>query len=748
MTLDTLLATARDVTALFVVCAIGLTAAVALSGAAGLSGGLAASLVVIGLAGVATFALHGLILAVATSGVAVGVFATAALLIGAAFLATHQYGARGLWLAALAAVGAALAWGLIAATQRGSGAAVATLLGLGPPDSARAMAITAAAPAFLLAVFALLAFGALAAAHRAAQNGAATNTEMVASGPTRLGEGARLAFAAPPAWFDCLYATLGGAARDPALCVFTPPTVESDPQWARSEAPPPADPALAAAARAPDEPGDAAVARVPASLTMPADPAVETPAFAPLDPAEGAPPPSETASISAPASPDAAGPPDVSQEARVSDTPEGAPEADATAPTTLSTPPLAASLAPEADSQADAQAGGGAAAEIGDTAPQPIEAPPGVSVADMGDLVQPTADGAVALASAGLGERRRSEFVCFSMMTVEPERLCRDQALSLADFSVTWREPGGEATAPPESVECFYDPRLPLHASLFVHLSGELAEPMARAAAADAARIRKADAIYEMVTRLVGGVRASAADRGAQGAEALAEDRLDLSLHIANGSDLLSPWAAQDFGRDRRDPIFNLRSSGQTLALLRRLKTETQAVRRGADGPPLAETLEAALASRPAAPAWRTEAAGSGRQGAFIVVADAAAAETLSEEEAARLAGAFRAAGAPIVFLVVGAVERPAGAQRLAADTGGVSAATASLDGLSDALSAALERLRSFCALKVTAPESFFDAGEFEISLRRRLTDGCVAEQIAVRRCDGLEMRERLIVAD
>ncbi|MEL6318458.1 MAG: hypothetical protein AAFR16_12565, partial [Pseudomonadota bacterium] len=68
------------------------------------------------------------------------------------------------------------------------------------------------------------------------------------------------------------------------------------------------------------------------------------------------------------------------------------------------------------------------------------------------------------------------------------------------------------------------------------------------------------------------------------------------------------------------------------------------------------------------------------------------------------------------------------------------------------ALGAVLERVltraRSFCALKVTAPASFFDDGAFEVRLRRRMTDGCRLEQVAQLACGALTRTERILPAD
>src|SRR5262249_54731200 len=154
-----------------------------------------------------------------------------------------------------------------------------------------------------------------------------------------------------------------------------------------------------------------------------------------------------------------------------------------------------------------------------------------------------------------------SSFVCFPMLGALADRLCPDPQLNQTDVEVSWRAPGGDAFAAIDGLECFLDPTPPLYATLIVHLSADLAGMMPRApGGGEGPMVRKSLSIYDMVTRLVGLARAGGRDDASGG--------LYLSLFVANGSRLNSPWASQDFGPEMSDRLFDVASSAQTLALL------------------------------------------------------------------------------------------------------------------------------------------------------------------------------------
>ncbi len=178
-----------------------LTAVTLLSGAVGVSLALANAFAVVALSALVAFALSGALFWTAGASLGGTGLVLAALVLTGAFLGGHWFGVRGLWIAALSACGAALAWLLLWAFGRE----------LPPP-------LGLAGPMAAFACLTFLSFGALGALTRAAAAPAAGSAEQPA---------ALALLASPPAWFDCAYAALGGSAEAPGQCVLTPPPTAS-----------------------------------------------------------------------------------------------------------------------------------------------------------------------------------------------------------------------------------------------------------------------------------------------------------------------------------------------------------------------------------------------------------------------------------------------------------------------------------------------------------------------------------------
>ncbi|MEO1330583.1 MAG: hypothetical protein AAFW46_13045 [Pseudomonadota bacterium] len=697
MSLTTALALGRDIAALAVACLLVLTAAASLSGGAGLAGGLAATVAAVAASSLATLALFG----------AVAIFVEAPLgalliVIGAAavvggFAAAQFYGVRGLWLVTLAVLGALLAALILWTFMRH----------LGRP-------IGGVAPLAAAAVLALTTFGALGATLRA-QSASGAAAPLGAERPWRA---ATLLFATPPAWFDCAYATLGGEAVRPGFCAFKPPAPVIAAPGSPTPGAPAAPPTLAMAE--PDRAGVAPIseseAAGPEAASTPAFPTERTPDFAPLRENEAV----------RPNQPDRLGP--APTETPLADGVEAASDAAGAAglaaPDLGPTPSTAQSRQPVAE------------------APDPLDRPDAarVRVAAADRAPSPPRAEAPPVQSPGSDERRRTEFVCFPMPGGLADQLCPDDRVTPRDLSVRWlgaAASGGEARAGVDQIECFREPTMTLHATLVVDLNGAMAAGMPAGGAP--ARRRKIDAVYDMLTRLIVEARAEAAsDASAADPGGRAGPGLSLSAYIAGGSRLESPWASQQFGEGRRDRVFDVRSTRQTLALVRRIQTEAQALRRSASGRDLSETLAAVVIERPDDPEPPT-------QGLVLAAVDASAARTLEPGALRALSERYRAARLPLYVAEIGDGEPYEPLRRAAEATGGGAFSAADAESVSKIADRLLKRTNAFCAVRISAPESFYDAGGVQVRLRRALLDGCDFEQIATISCNGLSMSERII---
>lgn len=763
MSLASWLGLARDLAAILAIGAALLSLATFWSGQNGLSGGLAASVLIVSLAAVAALTMHGLLSGGAglPGGAVAGIMA--ATVLAGAFFAAHVWGVRGLWVAGLALVGVAFAWALIWAF---AGRLEAYAAGLGP--------------VLALLLLSVLALGALGSVTWQAQRWQARQ----AQSPVGLGAGKEPAMlvaasqllATPPPWFDCAYATLGGAAAAPGQCAFTPPKVETQPVWAAPAGAPDTRQAASGVAledrASQSEETDAAAPPAfearPAEPSEPAEPSLSNPEFDTAATATTTRPQSPSG-LSRPRNPDA--PADRGLDAETASAPlQGEPqsasvesaapgdnqvaaaEAPQAAPTPPAGPPLSDGAAAETEGPAAAEtappsvstpADAIAAPNIGDGAPQQPNAPggeqspsalasaPPAAVIEPGETrAGPVGDALAApLRSAADSNRPVSAFVCFPMTSLAADRLCPDQRFDVTDLGVRWRLPGGEAIDSPDGVECAVDRGIEMHATLFVNLSGDLAAAMP---SDTATRMRKADSLYDAATRMIGGVRGTT-DRGrADGAGATL-----MSLYVAGGSSLLSPWAEQSFSPDRSDRLFDVSSPGQALSLLRRLKTDTQAVRKNTAARDLGAELVAMAQDRP-------ESAAANARSTVILVTDALAAEMLEREEAARIGAALAQAGLPVLAIEIGLAAPSPAMTALAESSGGSAFAASDGESLYRLMSRSLERSRRFCAVRVTAPNRFFDEGTLELRLRRRMTDGCALQQVATISCDGLNFSERV----
>lgn len=669
---------ARDYAGLAALALIALVAALLWTGAVGVTVGLAAALAGVSVGALVAILFYGLLgAALGLSGGVVALIGAGLVLI-AGFLTAQYLGVRGFWVFCTLAFGALIGGGLVWLFSRG----------LSGPVGAWTPMIGAAVLLFVL-------FGALGA---------------VKSGLASSPEERRIRFAladlaAPPAWFDCAYATLGGSAEAPGRCAFTPPEVEGLPSWARTpDLPRPTDVALDPSARAAVEAGDSPEASTPPEpSTPPAIQDLDAPDFDRVSALDA------TVTPGAPDAPDAPDAPADASEARQTASDDAARHA-------------AAPSAP----QDPAGLGAGAAPDTAAAIAAPTDA---TAIGVASDIAAAQNVDAVFEAPTA-GEARRTEFVCFSALSASTERLCPDQTLSERDLEVAWRNADGEAVAAAGSISCYFDPNIALQATIVVNLSGALASELPNGVAGEGA-VRRADAIYQMVTRMVGAARAG----GEQ------NDELYLSLYLAGGSPLRAPWAEQAFAPGSVDRLFDVRSTTQTLALMRVLRSEVEALGPGALRGDLASALDAAVAEMPAAPFDAGERM-------LLLLVDSVDALELDEEAALKLGETAAAEGTPIFVVELGEDRGANGPLRLAERSGGAHFRARSVAELEEIAERLLRRSRSFCAVRVDAPAGFFERGSVELRLRRELEGACALEQIAVINCDGLSVSERILPSD
>lgn len=691
MSLLNALVLGRDIAAAALGVSVALFAFMAFFGAGVFSIGVVASLATVAASSLATicaYALLGLFgeaPAAAALWIAAGV--ALALLIGGGQL----YGVRGLWVSALLSVGIV------------AGAAFIWAFGVGRPG-----ALGAVGPIAAFATIALMLTASLTATVRATQQviaplaASAPSQEAVDERPAPM---AAALLATPPSWFDCAYGTFGGAALRQGFCTFSPPQVDRNPIWARTALTPPAPDEAMIAPPNPTLSADAAEPQgeAPTAAASPAQPSIETPDFDAIilgEEDDAPPPPGALASRS-----------DAAWRRDVSATPDTPAELSATPEQSAEPSVMLESRAEAAPAQPE---------ETFDDQTLRLVAAPSFPVERAG-------------AEAPVGrtepERSRTEFICFPLAGVLAEQLCPDQRLGVSDFEVSWRAPGGVALGALDRVECFYDPDQPLHAALLVDLSAHLLGEIDRdSAQATVARSRKSDALYDVLTRVIGSLRASR-DVDDQG--------VYFSMSFANGDPLRGAWAAQDFGNGRRDRVFNLRSSGQTLALLNRLRGELQAIRPGGDPAPFPDALLKTIADAPTAP-------GEGGKPLVIALVDAAATAELDAATIETLRGELAKSGAPVFVIEIGAIGPSEAMARLVERTGGAAFGARDMTSLAKVIDRVLSRARSFCALSVTAPESFFRYNQLEVKLSRRMSDGCALEQVATLDCNGINLTQRI----
>lgn len=701
MSFFTAVSFARDAVAAALAASAVLAAFLSIYGVAGLTSGLAASLATIAASGLATVALYGLAALLGETPAAIAPWVAGAAAVLAIALGGYAFGVRGLWLGGLVALGV------------GFGAAAAWSFG------GRAEGwFGAAAPAMAVALMGLVTTAALGATLQNAARHPAYGPEAKRA----FWRPARHAFATPPDWFDCAFAALGAGAVRPGLCPFNPPEVDSAPVW--SVAAPSyrnADRKLARAT-APDLPqsSDAAdPSPTPAVAFAPAAPSIETPDFDAIIGQEEDVAPATPGALSGALSGGAARMAALGAAAPGAGFDTGSADAPAGAGPQFGPSPAALS---------------GDAAR-GDAAPPIAGAAPtdGVGPGRIAALTAPTDASFTSAPTAAAAEASRTEYICFPLGGVLAEQLCPDARIGPRDVEVAWRSEGGAAFAAVEGVSCFVDDAKRLEAAFLIDLSAALEEPFDRGSDPAYGKIGKAEAVYTAFTRLIGGRRA--AQRGV-GLEPGAG--LTMSAYMAGGDALRGPWATIDHGVGKADRAFDVGSSGQTLALLRRLRQETQSLSGARDGAAFRDDLAAMLESAP-------RSAGGARPPIAIAVLDAAVSASLSEADAAALEHDIAAFGAPVFFIELGARGASDRLRRLADPVGGAAFAAPNADRVLDTVERVLQRAQSFCAIGVTAPAALFDERAAEVRLRRRMSDGCQLEQIAVLDCGSLSFDQRIL---
>ncbi|MEL6280031.1 MAG: hypothetical protein AAFR28_14295 [Pseudomonadota bacterium] len=688
----------RDVSTVFLMLAVAALAYLLLSGSA-FSAGVLGSLLIATLSGVVALALHGLMTGLLGVSVTAALVLTLVIAVGVMLVGAQSYGARGLWFGLMSLVGVLGAWVFIWVFMR---------------ELSGPAALAGPAVAFVSA--ALLSVAALAASVRVAETRAeAIESRQIVGHAQREARLTAAVFGPPPSWFDCSYATLTGGRAESGKCASNPPPVEAVPAWAGASPDMRVAAALPRASTEPDTPakGDIDIGQAPPPASDPDVPSIDIPDFAPLGRGREDVAPDEPQRLQ-----------DVTGEIETSSVgdPDG-PDTQAAAPVLSGAPRPAPDL--EADDQPDIPA------------PQRAAAP----VTELSALKAPAETQGVTGDLARRGpERKRTEFVCFPMLGAVAEQLCPDERLEARDFEVSWLSPGGETIAASESVECFQDSNAALHLTIIVNLSGDLVGTIRRTDQATA-RVRKADALYDVVARIIGAARSSSRQDGDDGAEASAQ-RLLLSMNVINGSKLQSPWAARELGARKVDRLFDVRASGQTLSLLKRLKGETQGLRRETEAADLAVSLQETLATLPTP---KADPSLPPSQPLFLLLTDADAAQRFDEGAGEEVGALLSQLGAPFFSVELGSATPSADLRRLADASDGAAFAVISNKSLAGIVDRVIARARSFCALRISAPESFFSEGALQVRLRREMIDGCQFEQIATMSCDGLSRRERII---
>ncbi|MCI4662590.1 MAG: hypothetical protein MRY63_12315 [Neomegalonema sp.] len=731
MTFTTALGLAREFAVLLLLLSLAALAVASMVGVGILSGPLAAALAVIAAAALVSMAGYGVLTGLLGLAPLWTVLFGLTLLLGLGAYATASFGVRGLWMSALGAAGMGLA-ALFLAVFNGT-----ALLPFGVAMPALAFTVLAAMLAGSLGV---MAHG---VARRVAIDGEMAEPREVAALQSWRRAGTYLTV--PPGWFDCRYAALGLPAVNPGLCASNPPQIASAPDWSTSASPETdtdqtlaalqgeaAEPAANAGsgANGPSSPAPDQIEppqhlpQAPQAAPSPAAPAIETPDFA---------------TVLADNTVEQRDPSPLSASALET--------ADAVLPD--ATPaPLPQVGAPQPDESIAAL---GLPSE--EAAPQALS-PDAASPLVGGDGVPPEPQGEDGPQLAALiteaAEASRTEFVCFPMLGPAADALCADQALTVADFDVSWLGAGADdqrASGVLERLSCYYDPALAVHLSVLVNLSADLAGTIPRSESPAAGNVRRADAIYEMVTRLISGFR-NAASRtistdlptgdvpgGAQMPKA------SMSMYFAGGSSLRSPWASKEYGAGQIDRLFDLASDTHAFAMLKRMREEMRSVKLSTQAPPMVRSLSRLLEGRPSTQPG-SEPAGRHQQVALLLT-DRSAVD-LPTGTAEQLAPQYEAAGVMLYAVTLGETAPDPELASLSHATGGQVFAVKDLESFAKVMDGMSRWTQSFCALRVTAPSFAFDLGGLSVTLERAQKDGCRLRQVATLSCEGVSMKRRL----
>ncbi|MEO1292588.1 MAG: hypothetical protein AAFV62_07140, partial [Pseudomonadota bacterium] len=104
----------------------------------------------------------------------------------------------------------------------------------------------------------------------------------------------------------------------------------------------------------------------------------------------------------------------------------------------------------------------------------------------------------------------------------------------------------------------------------------------------------------------------------------------------------------------------------------------------------------------------------------------------------------FEKAGLSLIAIEIGEGRADPELAALAEATGGQAIPVRDLGAFGGVVERLLSRAHRFCALRVTAPRSFFDAGPMSVTLERPQLSGCRLRQVATLSCEGVSMRQRI----
>lgn len=497
----------------------------------------------------------------------------------------------------------------------------------------------------------------------------------------------------PPNWFDCAYAALGGSGENEGRCADAPPTMlAAAPEPSTAITP---DTHLLIATEPADD------ARAPKQPPMPSAPALlaaastETPDFSHIsdDMIKDAPQPATPIDIAA--DPAAVVNDDVPSDPEVPDQPREPAQ-------------VAAAAMPEKGVRFE-----------------PVEEQTRVlATATAASASAPIVDSA-AVVPPRSHDRRRTAHICFPLLNAYAEQLCPDRRANSDTIEVSWSVPGGKAVAGIGDVECKLDPTAPSQITLYFALPADPSRRISRGDGTGEA-IPLSVALYEAATRLFVSARTG---RNV--------NHFFLATYFPNGSRLASAWATHSFGVERSDRLFNASSSSQTLEMLRRLKLELHSSRETLAEDVFSNGVAEALKDRP------KQFRDFFGQSMLVTLVDTRSASEPSAKSIGRLSRLSKREKTPLfVITLADDGEPPEAYKELAEATGGVAYGAGDLAALSHAFERVILRARSFCAVRVSAPTSFFDIGSAEVRVKRQLLDGCSLTQVATLSCEEAEIRE------